>query len=321
MRGHWTQFHTNMKSSFAVGVTEHRRIPREAVQFPPMEILRPRLDASLCVCRESTSARTRWSPAPRYQPSPRVPLARAAPNANPRAPPSHQQHPRDRAARACARATAAAAAADERINQRPGACAWRAGLQRSERGGDGAGAGRVPVPLPLPAAPGGPSRVSRPDPTAGTGEPVPRRGRRAEGPSAWLRGAARSVGGGGCGAGGLAGCWALRGSRGGRPRRECCVLGERNRSPAVCGLRGALHPAGRWQLGGDRHPATTDSWRGLCRSQSAVWAKRALEAEGGRPLLTSGSFPNFSRLNWSTENIDLFGRRYAVESLLVLVRY
>lgn len=180
-----SKFHTNMKNSLAVRKTARwNRLPTEAVESP-VEIFRPRLDAYLCDCREPALARVGLddlqtspatpadafsstppalprtvpqnvsaAPAPRWQPFPLRPPGRgqlpAPPGALP--PPSHRRHPRDRAARACARAIAAAA--DERINRRPGACARRAGLQRSERGGDGAGAGRGAGAAPAPGRTG-----------------------------------------------------------------------------------------------------------------------------------------------------------------------
>lgn len=356
-----SKFHTNMKNSLAVRKTARwNRLPTEAVESP-VEIFRPRLDAYLCDCREPALARVGLddlqtspstpadafsstppalprtvpqnvsaAPAPRWQPFPLRPPGRGQlptpPGALP--PPSHRRHPRDRAARACARAIAAAA--DERINRRPGACARRAGLQRSERGGDGAGAGRGPGAAPAPgrtgwaeprlppglgrgdrwaSAPPGDGAVCVAPRCRGRGAPPARPGAAAAG----LRGG-RAVGR----CGGPAGVGSRR-----PPRRECLVPGGRNRSPAVYGLRRALRPEGpltarRWPTPRARDPAP--SWGGLCRSQSAVRAKRALGEEGGRPLLALGSSPNFGRLNWSMADIDVFDRRYAVESLLMLGR-
>lgn len=200
-----------------------------------MEIFRPRLDAYLCDCREPALARVGLddlqtspatpadafsstppalprtvpqnvsaAPAPRWQPFPLRPPGRGQlPAPSPR--------PATDGTRVTGRR--APALAPSRRRRMSGSTGDRA-RARGGRGCSGArgagtarGRGGVPVPLPLPAAPAGPSRVSRPDSAAGTGEPAPRR---ATGPSAWPRGAAggalRLLGRGrrlpGCGAGG-----------------------------------------------------------------------------------------------------------------------
>lgn len=362
-----SKFHTNMKNSLAVRkTTRWNRLPTEAVESP-VEIFRPRLDAYLCDCREPALARVGLddlqtspatpadafsstppalprtvpqnvsaAPAPRWQPFPLRPPGRGQlPAPSPR--------PATDGTRVTGRR--APALAPSRRRRMSGSTGDRA-RARGGRGCSGArgagtarGRGGVPVPLPLPAAPAGPSRVSRPDSAAGTGEPALRRGCAGDGPRAGdgavcvaprCRGRGVSPARPGAAAAGLRGGRAVGRCGGpagvGRrrpPRRECRVPGGRNRSPAVYGLRRALRPEGpltarRWPTPRARDPEP--SWGGLCRSQSAVRAKRALGEEGGRPLLALGSSPNFGRLNWSMADIDVFDRRYAVESLLMLGR-
>lgn len=144
MRARWTQFHTNMKSSFAVGVTEHRsRLPKEAVKFPSVEILRPRLDAYPCDCGERTSARVGLDdlPLPVTSHSPRVPMARAAPNAyrRPPTPATNGTRMTGRRARALGlwRRRRMSGSTGDRARARGGrGCSWTRGAGR-RGGGEG----------------------------------------------------------------------------------------------------------------------------------------------------------------------------------------
>lgn len=201
-----------MKNSLAVRKTARwNRLPTEAVESP-VEIFRPRLDAYLCDCREPALARVGLddlqtspatpadafsstppalprtvpqnvsaAPAPRWQPFPLRPPGRGQlPTPSPR--------PATDGTRVTGRR--APALAPSRRRRMSGSTGDRA-RARGGRGCSGArgagtarGRGGVPVPLPLPAAPAGPSRVSRPDSAAGTGEPALRRGCAGDGPRA-----------------------------------------------------------------------------------------------------------------------------------------
>lgn len=153
------------------------------------------------------------------------------------------------------------------------------------------------MPLPLPAAPAGPSRVSRPDSAAGTGEPALRRGCAGDGPRAGdgavcvaprCRGRGVSPARPGAAAAGLrggrAGRWALRGSRGGwQPPSPAPGVPRAGRAePQPRGVRSA---AGSAPGGAADSSAVTDAARagpGAVLRRAVPLAERGPSEAGSR---------------------------------------